>query len=184
MSTNSRFAVAVHVLSLMAWSGEEPLKSEQVAESVNTNPVVIRRILKELAEAGLVVSQTGSLGGSRLAHDPAETTLLDVYQALEYGGVFSLHRAPPSRDCPVGVNIETVLGDVLLEVDTAVEKVLQNITINDVVRRLKPCGAAMASKNTMERNGKRKHYEQKQIALPALRAGAKPRGNGSSELRK
>jgi Rrf2 family protein len=169
----------------MAWSGEEPLKSEQVAESVNTNAVVIRRILKELAEAGLVVSQTGSLGGSRLAHDPAETTLLDVYQALEYGGVFSLHRAPPSRDCPVGVNIETVLGDVLLEVDTAVEKVLQNITINDVVRRLKPCGAAMASK-TVERNGKKKHYEQKQIALPALRAGAKSRGNGngSSELRK
>jgi Rrf2 family protein len=169
----------------MAWSGEEPLKSEQVAESVNTNPVVIRRILKELAEAGLVVSQTGSLGGSRLAHDPADTTLLDVYQALEYGGVFSLHRAPPSRDCPVGVNIETVLGDVLLEVDTAVEKVLQNITINDVVRRLKPCGAAVASKS-VERNGKRKHYEQKQVALPALRAGAKSRGNGngSSELRK
>jgi Rrf2 family protein len=167
----------------MAWSGEEPLKSEQVAESVNTNPVVIRRILKELAEAGLVVSQTGSLGGSRLAHDPSDTTLLDVYQALEYGGVFSLHRAPPSRDCPVGVNIETVLGDVLLEVDSAVEKVLQNITINDVVRRLKPCGGATASK-TMETNGKRKHYEQKQVALPALRAGAKPRGNGSSELRK
>jgi len=167
----------------MAWSGEEPLKSEQVAESVNTNPVVIRRILKELAEAGLVVSQTGSLGGSRLAHDAAETTLLDVYQALEYSGVFSLHRAPPSRDCPVGVNIETVLGDVLLEVDTAVEKVLQNITINDVVRRLKPCGAATASKS-VERNGKKKHYEQKQVALPALRAGAKPRGNGSSELRK
>ena len=91
MSTNSRFAVAVHVLSLMAWSGEEPLKSEQVADSVNTHPVVIRRILKELAEAGLVVSQTGSLGGSRLAHDPSQTTLLDVYQALEYGGVFSLH---------------------------------------------------------------------------------------------
>ena len=169
----------------MAWSGEEPLKSEQVAESVNTNPVVIRRILKELAEAGLVVSQTGSLGGSRLAHDSAETTLLDVYQALECGGVFSLHRAPPSRDCPVGVNIETVLGDVLLEVDTAVEKVLQNITINDVVRRLKPCGAATASKS-VAMNGKKKHYDQKQIALPALRAGAKTRGNGngSSELRK
>jgi hypothetical protein len=80
MSTNSRFAVAVPVLTLMAWSGEEPLKSEQVAESVNTNPVVIRRMLCELAEAGLVVSQTGSLGGSRLANDPAETTLLDVYR--------------------------------------------------------------------------------------------------------
>jgi len=182
MSTNSRFAVAVHVLSLMAWSGEEPLKSDQVAESVNTNPVVIRRILKELAEAGLVVSQTGSLGGSRLASDPTKTTLLDVYQALECGGVFSLHRQPPSRDCPVGVNIETVLGEVLLEVDSAVEKVLENITINDVVRRLKPCGAALASK-TVEKNGKKKHYDQKQIALPELRAAAKSRGNGTSELR-
>ena len=183
MSTNSRFAVAVHVLSLMAWSGEEPLKSEQVAESVNTNPVVIRRMLKELAEAGLVVSQTGSLGGSRLAGDPAKTTLLDVYQALECRGVFSLHKQPPSRDCPVGVNIETVLGDVLLEVDSAVERVLQNITIDDVVRRLKPCGAAIASKS-IEKNGKKRHFDQKQVNLPQLRAGAKNGGRASSELRK
>jgi Rrf2 family protein len=146
MSTNSRFAVAVHVLSLMAWSGEEPLKSEQVAESVNTNPVVIRRMLLDLAQAGLVVSQTGSMGGSRLATDPAKTTLLDIYQALECRGVFSLHRQPPSRDCPVGVNIETVLGEVLQEVDSAVELVLKNITIDDVVQRLKPCGTLTTGK--------------------------------------
>jgi len=167
----------------MAWSGEEPLKSEQVAESVNTNPVVIRRMLKELAEAGLVVSQTGSLGGSRLATDPANTTLLDVYLALECRGVFSLHRQPPSRDCPVGVNIETVLGEVLLEVDSAVERVLKNITIDDVVRRLKPCGPAAASK-TFEKNGKKKHFDQKHLTLPQLRAGAKNGGRGASELRK
>ena len=194
MSTNSRFAVAVHVLSLMAWSGEEPLKSEQVAESVNTNPVVIRRMLLELAEAGLVVSQTGSLGGSRLANDPAKTTLLDVYEALECGGVFSLHRQPPSRDCPVGVNIETVLGNVFLEVDSAVEQVLGNITINDVVQRLKPCGAAanhtVVAKNgrngagrtngrngtgTVSKNGRKKHFDQRQLALSELRAGTKSR---------
>ena len=174
MSTNSRFAVAVHVLSLMAWSGEEPLKSEQVAESVNTHPVVIRRMLLELAEAGLVVCKTGSLGGSRLATDPAKTTLLDIYRALQNGGVFSLHRQPPSRDCPVGVNIETVLGEVLLEVDSAVEQVLGKITINDVVQRLKPCGRAVTSKS-VERNGKKKHFDQKQIPMPQLRNGAKSR---------
>lgn len=167
MSTNSRFAVAVHVLTLMAWSGEEPLKSEQVAESVNTNPVVIRRMLCELAEAGLVVSQTGSLGGSRLANDPAETTLLDVYQALECGGVFSLHRQPPSQDCPVGVNIETVLGEVLAEVDAAVEQVLAKITIKDVVQRLKPCIGTT--------NNKKRHYSREQFSLPQLRTGAKTR---------
>jgi Rrf2 family protein len=172
MSTNSRFAVAVHVLTLMAWSGEEPLKSEQVAESVNTNPVVIRRMLCELAEAGLVVSQTGSLGGSRLAGDPDKTTLLDVYQALECGGVFSLHRQPPSRDCPVGVNIETVLSDVLLEVDAAVEAVLAKITISDVVQRLKPCVGKEAN-TTVGRIEKRNGRQR--ITLPQLRAGAKSR---------
>ena len=99
------------------------------------------------------------------------------------GGVFSLHRQPPSRDCPVGVNIETVLGEVLLEVDSAVEQVLENITINDVVRRLKPCGAAVASK-TVEKNGKKKHYEQI-ASLPAgARRGKEPEGDASSELRK
>ena len=199
MSTNSRFAVAVHVLSLMAWSGEEPLKSEQVAESVNTNPVVIRRMLLELADAGLVVSQTGSLGGSKLANDPAKTTLLDVYRALEHGGVFSLHRQPPSRDCPVGVNIETVLGEVLLEVDSAVEQVLGTITINDVVQRLRPCSrvtkqTTLARNGTGKtngrngngktngrngtgttRNGRKKQYDQRQIALSELRNGTKNR---------
>lgn len=139
MSTSSRFAVAVHVLTLMAWSDDEPLKSEQVAESVNTNPVVIRRILCELAQARLVVSQTGSAGGSRLARKPEEITLLDVYEAVESRGVFSLPRQPPSRRCPVGLNIETVLGNVLEEVDSAVEYVLTRITIHDVIMRLKPC---------------------------------------------
>jgi len=66
-----------------------------------------------------------------------------------------------------------VLGDVLTEVDSAVERVLEKITINDVVQRLKPCGAAVSSKS-VEKNGKRRHYP-KQITLPELRAGAKNR---------
>ena len=100
--------------------------------------------------------------------------MLDVYQALECGGVFSLHRQPPSRDCPVGVNIETVLSDVLQEVDSAVEQVLAKITIKDVVQRLKPCGTATADR-TIERIEKKRNYSQKQIALPELRARAKSR---------
>ena len=149
MSTSSRFAVAVHVLTLMAWADDEPLKSEQVAESVNTNAVVIRRILCELAESKLVVSQTGAMGGSKLARQPEQITLLDIYQAVERRGVFSLHRHPPSRHCPVGVNIGTVLNEVLDEVDSAVERVLANITVRDVVSRLKPCVTIA--------NGKKKH---------------------------
>ena len=119
-----------------------------------------------------MVSQTGSLGGSRLATDPAKTTLLDVYQALECGGVFSLHRQPPSRDCPVGVNIETVLSDVLLEVDAAVEAVLAKITISDVVQRLKPC---VSKETNITVGGIEKKNGRQRIALPQMRAGAKSR---------
>ncbi|MEK6282783.1 MAG: Rrf2 family transcriptional regulator [Acidobacteriota bacterium] len=152
MSTSSRFAVAVHVLTLMAWADDEPLKSEQVAESVQTNPVVIRRMLCELAEAKLVVSQTGAMGGSKLAREPGQITLFDIYQAVESPSVFSLHRHPPSRNCPVGVNIGTVLNEVLDEVDSAVERVLANITVKDVVSRLRPC---VVSTNGKRKNGAR-----------------------------
>ena len=138
--------MAVHVLTLMAWADDEPLKSEQVADSVNTNAVVIRRMLCELAESKLVVSQSGSMGGSKLARQPEQITLLDIYQAVERRGVFSLHRHPPNRDCPVGVNIGTVLNEVLDEVDSAVERVLANITIKDVVSRLQPCVSTAAPK--------------------------------------
>jgi DNA-binding IscR family transcriptional regulator len=96
-------------------------------------------MLCELAESKLVVSQSGAMGGSKLARVPEQITLLDIYQAVESRGVFALHRHPPNRDCPVGVNIGTVLNEVLDEVDTAVERVLSNITIKDVVSRLQPC---------------------------------------------
>ncbi len=163
MSTSSRFAVAVHVLTLMAWADEEALKSEQVAESVNTNAVVIRRMLCELAESNLVVSQTGSMGGSKLARLPEKITLLDIYQAVESRGVFSLHRHPPNPDCPVGVNIGSVLNDVLDEVDSAVERVLANMTLRDVVSRLQPCTGATNSKSArVTANGKRKQVARLQ----------------------
>jgi Rrf2 family protein len=136
----------------MAWADEESLKSEQVAESVNTNPVVIRRMLCELAESKLVVSQTGAFGGSRLARQPEKITLLDIYRAVESPGVFSLHRHPPSRQCPVGVNIGTVLHNVLGEVDSAVEQVLSNITIRDMVAQLRPCDSTSVVK---KKNGTR-----------------------------
>ncbi|HEX8494342.1 MAG TPA: Rrf2 family transcriptional regulator [Pyrinomonadaceae bacterium] len=139
MPSSSRFAVAIHVLTLMARAGDEPLKSEQVAKSVNTNPVVIRRLLCALARAQLVTSQTGAAGGSKLARPPRRITLLEVYEAIGAGEIFSLHRQPPDRRCFVGMNIETVLGGVLEEVGTAVESVLGKITIANVLERLQPC---------------------------------------------
>jgi len=139
MSTSSRFSVAVHILTLMARADDEPIKSDQMAGSVNTNPVVIRRILCELARAELVTSQTGASGGSRLARKPSQISLLDIYRAVEGGCVFALHRQPPNRRCFVGSNIETVLGEILEEVNLAVERVLAKTTIEQVLQSIQAC---------------------------------------------
>ena len=146
MAANSRFAIAVHILTMMAWAGDEPLKSEQVACSVNTNPVVIRRILCALQKARLVVSQTGAAGGSRLARRPGQITLLDIYRAVDAGDLFSLHRQPPNDECPVGMNIETVLEDILSEVGQSIERVLAKITIEKVLQAVEPHSPALRRK--------------------------------------
>jgi Rrf2 family protein len=140
MSGSSRFTVAVHVLTLMACCDDEPVKSEQIAASVNTNPVVIRRTLCELAKGELVISHTGAAGGSRLARKPEQITLLDVYRTVEAPGVFSLHRHQPNRHCHVGARIGVVLEGVRGEIDSAMERVLAKITIEDVLTRVQNCG--------------------------------------------
>jgi Rrf2 family protein len=141
MSSSSRFAIATHLLTMMAWSDDHSLKSEEIAGSVNTNPVVIRRMLCDLAHGKLVVSQTGAGGGSRLARKPEQITLLDVYRTVESAGAFSLHRHKPNQRCPVGRNIGNVLGGVREEIDGAIERVLGRITIQDIKVRLKDQGA-------------------------------------------
>src|SRR5262247_3140589 len=120
MQTSSRFAVAVHILALMAGADEEPIKSDQMAGSVNTNPVVIRRIMCALARAGLVTSQTGAAGGSRLSRRPPNISLLDIHRAVEDGDAFLLH-SDPNRHCPVGMGIEAALESVLHDVNSAME---------------------------------------------------------------
>lgn len=139
MPTSSRFAVAVHVLALMALAGDESLKSEQVARSVNTNAVVIRRVLCALARAGLVTSQTGAAGGSRLARAAGEISLREVFRAVEGQDIFALHRRQPNKRCVVGMNIENVLAAVLDEVDGAVDKVLGKMTVESVLHSFQSC---------------------------------------------
>ncbi|MFL6374805.1 MAG: Rrf2 family transcriptional regulator, partial [Pyrinomonadaceae bacterium] len=101
MAANSQFSMAVHVLTLLARSDGSNLKSDEIAASVNTNPVVIRRLLGQLAIAGLVSSQSGALGGSRLSAAADKIRLSEIYRAVCSGEIFALHGSP-NQDCPVG----------------------------------------------------------------------------------
>ncbi|MCY1082967.1 Rrf2 family transcriptional regulator [Archangium lansingense] len=137
MSTSSRFAVAIHVLTLLAYSGGEALTSEFMAGSVNTNPVVIRRMLAALRAAKLVSSQGGPGGGWQLLRPPEAITLRDVYRAVEESTLFPLHSREPNPRCPVGANIQTALTAHFEVAHQALEQELARTTIADVMREVK-----------------------------------------------
>jgi Rrf2 family protein len=136
MAANSQFSMAIHILTMLARSSGENVKSECLAKSVNTNAVVIRRILSHLGQANLVTSQTGAFGGTRLARDPSDIRLADIYKAVSCGEVFALHPKAPSQDCPVGRNIESVLCNLQKEIDRSVGEKLAQYTLGDVLTKI------------------------------------------------
>jgi Rrf2 family protein len=140
MPTSSRFAGAVHVLTLLELSGGEPVTSECVAASVNTNPAVVRRLLSSRARAGLVASRLGAGGGARLARPAAQITLCDVYHAVEERDVFAMHHSPPNPRCPVGREIQGVLERTTHAAERAMEAELGRRTVADVVRDVRARG--------------------------------------------
>ena len=133
MAANSQFSMAVHVLTVLARHKDEKIKSEKIACSVNTNPVVIRRLLGQLSQAKLVESQTGATGGTRLARCPKEITLAEVYRAVSCGEVFALHGRSPDQNCPVGRNIEAVLCNLQKEIDRSISEKLSQYTLQSVL---------------------------------------------------
>jgi Rrf2 family protein len=132
MATSSRFLTAVHVLTLLADHPGEAVTSEYVAGSVNTNPVVVRRILRLLKEAGLVSSTEGAGGGTKLVRPAERITLADVYRAVEPGELFGATRNPPNPRCPVGRSVQAVLQEHLARFEASLEREMDKVTIADM----------------------------------------------------
>ena len=136
MAANSQFAIAIHVLTILAKSGEERVNSEYIAGSVKTNPVVIRRLLSNLQEVGIVVSQVGATGGTTLAKQSKNIRLSEVYKALPCGEVFALHSKEPNQDCPIGKKMAAFLCGLQKEIDKSIEEKLNQYTLRDVMEKI------------------------------------------------
>lgn len=137
MQISTRFSIAVHTLLCIAhFAPTTKVTSAFIAASVNVNPVVIRRTLGMLKEAGLVHVEAG-VGGASLTRPLNEVTLLDVYRAVESvsGSLFDFH-ANPNAACPVGRNIHAALDEELAAAQAALEDRLAQTTLADLDGRL------------------------------------------------
>jgi Rrf2 family protein len=137
---NTRFAVAVHVLTLLAME-RRALTSDYIAGSVQTNAVVVRRILGSLREAGIVRAVPGPGGGFEMIGAARDLTLRSVYEAVEEQSLIGIH-TDTNPMCPVGRNIEDVLSEVATHAEQAMLATLSETTLARIVGRIQRCEKA------------------------------------------
>jgi Rrf2 family protein len=131
--------MAVHVLTVLGYKDGDRVTSGLLAESVNTNPVIIRRLLLTLQRAGLVETRKGVGLGSRLARSAARINLAHIYRAVEADEAFVLPRNKPNSHCPVGSCIRDTLGQVFTSAEDALVKDLEHTTLAGIVETVKAC---------------------------------------------
>ena len=136
MTGNSRFAVSVHILAYLAYRQGAAVPSAEIAASVDTNAVVIRRLLSALVKARLVRAQKGASGGFSLASTPENISLLAIYRAVEPEPEHGLRRFSPNHKCPVGAKIEAILHGVFFKAQASMEAELARVSLADVEKQL------------------------------------------------
>ena len=134
MQISSRFTIGLHILTAIdTFQNEYKVTSDFLAGSIRTNPVVVRRILGQLKNAGLIESSQG-VAGITIPKPLDQITFYDVYTAVEpveEGDLFRFHDSP-NPDCPVGRNIHRLLDDKLREIQNAMEEKMRRYTLADL----------------------------------------------------
>ena len=135
MQITSKFTVAVHILTCIdIFGGQMRVTSDFLSGSTGVNAVIVRNVLGQLRNAGIVETRQGS-GGAHLAKALDEITLYDIYKAVDCvddEGLFHFHENP-NADCPVGRNIHKAMDDRLQTAQAALENELKSTTLAQVV---------------------------------------------------
>ena len=138
MQISSRFTLAIHIFACVdIFKNDYKVTSDFISKSTNVNPVIIRKILLQLRNAGLIEVARGT-GGTTITRPLSEITFLDIYRAVECvedNTLFHFHENPNEK-CPVGRNIHNVLDDKLQRVQAEMERELRSITLEDVKKDL------------------------------------------------
>ena len=140
MQIGSKFTIGVHIITAIDYFKDmDRVNSDFLAGSIGVNPVIVRTVISQLREAGIVQTQRGS-SGAELSKRLDEITLYDIYKAVgsvnEEEGLFHFHEQP-NPDCPVARNIHKVLDHRLLEAQRVMEEELRKTTLADIVEDTK-----------------------------------------------
>ncbi len=128
---NTRFATAVHIMTLLAKFPQEWLTSEFIAGSINVNPVIVRKEIGVLKVAGLIISRQGKEGGSKLSKAAESVSISEIYKAVKNTEVLGKKNQGPNPDCNVGKEINDHLNTLFEETDHLVISFLGKKSLKD-----------------------------------------------------
>lgn len=139
MQITSKFTIGVHIIAALEYfKNDYSMTSSFLAGSVGVNPVLIRTIMTELKDAGLIKISQGKTGIA-LAKPVDEISFYDIYKAvdcIEEKGLFHFHENP-NANCPVGRNIHKAMDKRLSNIQASMENEMKNITVGDVYSDIK-----------------------------------------------
>ncbi|CAM3895539.1 Rrf2 family transcriptional regulator [Bordetella tumulicola] len=135
MRNDSRLSRMLHVLLHMA-RHDGPMTSEAIAAMLKTNPVVVRRTMAGLRDAGYVRSDKGHGGGWIITCDLERISLLDIHRAVGGPKIFAIGNEPSSPGCAIEQLVNEALEDALRDAETLLIKRLGAISLAELSRGL------------------------------------------------
>lgn len=133
MKSDSRLSLLLHALLHMA-ERDTPITSETLSNYIGTNPVVIRRTMGFLREAGYVTSVRGHAGGWQLKVDLSSVTLHDLHIALGEPGIFAIGHRNERPDCLVEQVVNAALDDAFREAEMVFLKRMREVSLADLAQ--------------------------------------------------
>jgi Rrf2 family protein len=138
MKRSSRLSLALHALVHLHKQPDVAMTSTTLAQCLMTNPVVVRRVLGELREAGLVGSTKGHDGGWRLLRPAAEISLYAVYAAMGESLLIRTESDPGDVQCPIVRSVNAVMGDFIADAEALLAARLQRVSLDDIADQASP----------------------------------------------
>ena len=131
MRRDSRLSVALHLLLHMEELAQV-VTSEAMGRMMKKNPVVVRRTMSGLRDAGIVRSVKGHGGGWSLARSLDAVTLGDVYDALGTPALFGIGHRDESPGCLVEQAVNRAIKKALGEAEALLMARLLSVSVASV----------------------------------------------------
>jgi len=128
---SGKFAITLHIVTLLTKFPEEYLSSEFIACSLNTNAVLVRKEIANLKKHNFVISKEGKSGGAMLAKPATAITLDDIFKITHDTFSLGYCKNEPNAACPVGKDINTRLETLYADITGTVCNTLKDITIQE-----------------------------------------------------